>query len=285
MSKKEPDLDKVVSSGHDPMLVHEAAGPVLSLAYNWRDARLAFCVGGTDGRVHELSGSGGRTERVFREGFSGSTVIRYDCEGRLLGSAGSQQPLARMLADGTGRELIASAFKTEPFEDIRGIAAHSSGMIHCSDARAAGKPSRIYLINGESKDVVSVSEAIRDPGSLCYSPDERYLYIAEPKNSRIMRMTILPSGQLDYRCLFAAVETGSHADGELAVDSLGHVFWSCGAGVHVFDRGGKHLGTIATDKACASICFAGRDLKTFLIAAQNRIWSLRVANAGARAVF
>jgi gluconolactonase len=279
LSKKEPDLDRVVSSLDAPVLVHEAAGPVIALAYNWRDARLAFSVG-TDGWVHELSGSG--TERVFHEGFSGSTVIRYDCEGRLLGSAGGEQPLVRMLEDGTGRELLAAAFKTEPLEDIRGLAAHSSGMIHCSDARAAGKSARIYLINAESKDVVAVSEAIQSPGAVCYSADERYLYVAEPKNNRIMRMTILPSGQLEYRCLFAAVEAGSHADGELAVDSLGHLHWGCGEGVRVFDRGGKHLGTIATDKACASICFAGRDLRTLLIAEQSRIWSLRVAHAGVR---
>ena len=64
-------------------------------------------------------------------------------------------------------------------------------MVHCSDARSAGKPSRIYLINGESKDVVTASEAIQSPGSLCYSADERYLYVAEPKNGRVLRMTIL----------------------------------------------------------------------------------------------
>jgi sugar lactone lactonase YvrE len=281
LSKREPDLDEVVSSRHTPVLTHEAEGPVTALAYNWREARLAFGVR-ADGLVHELSGNG--SERVFRGGFVGSTVIRYDCEGRLVGSAGGEQPLVRMLEDGTGQELIANAFKTEPFEDIRGIAVHSSGMIHCSDSRAAGKPSRIYLINGESKDVVSVSEAIQSPGSLCYSADERYLYVAEPKNNRVMRLTILSGGQLEYRCLFAAVEAGSHADADLAVDSGGHLYWGCGEGVHVLDRGGKHLGTIATDKACSSICFAGRDLKTLLIAEQSRIWSLRVAHAGVRPV-
>jgi gluconolactonase len=84
--------------------------------------------------------------------------------------------------------------------------------------------------------------------------------------------------------MFAVVEEGSHADGELAFDSRGHLYWGCGQGVHVFDRGGKHLGAIATDKACSSICFSGRDLKTLLIAEQNRIWSVRVAYAGARPV-
>jgi gluconolactonase len=281
LSKKEPELDGIVSSQHAPVLVHEASGVVTALAYNWRDARLAFCVG-PEGWVHELSGDG--RERVFREGFSGCSVVRYDCEGRLIGSVGGEQPLVRMLDDGTGREPVAGSYKSEPFEDIRGIATHSSGMVHCSDARSAGKPSRIYLINGESKDVVTASEAIQSPGSLCYSADERYLYVAEPKNGRVLRMTILLDGQLGFRCMFAVVEEGSHADGELAFDSRGHLYWGCGQGVHVFDRGGKHLGAIATDKACSSICFSSRDLKTLLIAEQNRIWSVRVAYAGARPV-
>ncbi len=261
------------------MLVHEAEGPVTGLAYNWRDDRLAFCVA-TDSWVHELTAD--RRERIFREGFSGATALRYDCEGRLVGTAGPERPLVRMLDDGGSREVIATAFKTEPIEDLRGIAVHSSGMIHCSDARTAGKASRVYLINGESRDIVSVSEAIQSPGSLCYSADERYLFVAEPKNSRIMRMTLLPGGQLEYRCLFAAVETGSHADGELAMDTHGHLYWGGGEGVYVFDRGGKYLGAIATDRRCASICFAGHDLKTLLIAEQSRIWSLRVAHAGIR---
>ena len=49
---------------------------------------------------------------------------------------------------------------------------HSSGMLHCSDARAGGRLARIYLIKGESKDIVSVSEAIRGPGgsdNLCFN--------------------------------------------------------------------------------------------------------------------
>jgi gluconolactonase len=279
LSKKEPELEEVVSARHDPVLIHQAGGPVTALAYNWRAARLAFCV---NGWVHELAGN--RNERVFRQGFSASTLVRYDCEGRLLGSDGGEHSLVRMLEDGSARELIASAYKGEPLEDIRGIVGHSSGMLHCSDARAGGRPSRIYLINGESKDIVAVSEAIRSPGSLCYSPDERYLYVAEPQRSRIMGLTILPSGELQYRCLFAEVSGSTHADGELAVDSRGHLFWGCGEGVHVFDRGGKHLGTVATDKNCAALCFAGRDLKTLLFAEQSRIWSLRVAIPGARPV-
>ena len=278
-SKKEPELEEVVSSRHDPVLIHQADGPVTALAYNWRAARLAFCVGGW---VHELSGN--RNERVFRQGFSASTLVRYDCEGRLLGSAGTEQPLVRMLEDGSNWESLVSAYKGEPLEDIRGIVGHSSGMLHCSDARAGGRPSRIYLINGESQDVVSVSEAIRSPGSLCYSPDERYLYVAEPKSSRIMRLRILPSGELQYRCLFAEVSGGAHPDGEMAVDSRGHLFWGSGEGVHLFDRGGKHLGTVAIDRSCAALCFAGRDLKTLLFAEQSRIWSLRVDYPGARPV-
>jgi len=278
-SKKEPELEEVVSSRHDPVLIHQADGPVTALAYNWRAARLAFCVGGW---VHELSGN--RNERVFRQGFSASTLVRYDCEGRLLGSAGTEQPLVRMLEDGSNCESLVGAYKGEPLEDIRGIVGHSSGMLHCSDARAGGRPSRIYLINGESQDVVSVSEAIRSPGSLCYSPDERYLYVAEPKSSRIMRLRILPSGELQYRCLFAEVSGGAHPDGEMAVDSRGHLFCGSGEGVHLFDRGGKHLGTVAIDRSCAALCFAGRDLKTLLFAEQSRIWSLRVDYPGARPV-
>lgn len=278
-SKKEPELEEVVSSRHDPVLIHQADGPVTALAYNWRAARLAFCVGGW---VHELSGD--RNERVFRQGFSASTLVRYDCEGRLLGSAGTEQPLVRMLADGSSRESLATAYKGEPLEDIRGIVGHSSGMLHCSDARAGGRPARIYLINGESKDIVSVSEAIGSPGSLCYSEDERYLYVAEPRSGRIMRLTILPSGELQYRCLFAEVSGGAHPDGELAVDSRGHLFWGSGEGVHVFDRGGKHLGTLATDRSCAALSFAGRDLKTLLFAEHSRIWSLRLNQPGARPV-
>jgi len=279
LSKREPQLARIVASQDDPVLLHEADGPVIALAYNWRDARLGFCVRG-DPWVHELHNE--RSERVLREGFSSSTLIRYDCEGRILG--GTRVALARMLEDGTGGEIIAAAYKVQPFEDVRGIAAHSSGMIHCSDARTAGKPARIYLINGESKDIVSVPEALQNAGSLCYSPDERYLYVCDPKSSRIMRLSILPSGELQSRCLFAEVGGGAHADGELVVDSLGQLFWGCGEGVHVFDRGGKHLGTVATDKACATVCFAGHDLRTLLIAEHNRIWSLRVATPGARPV-
>lgn len=278
-SQREPELAKILASRDDPVLVHEAGGAVIALAYNRRDARLAFCVRG-DPWVHELRDNS--DERVMRAGFSASTLVRYDCEGRILG--GTRVELARMAEDGTGSEIVAATYKSEPFEDVRGIAAHSSGMIHCSDARRAGKPSRIYLINGESRQIVSMSEGLQSAGSLCYSEDERYLYVCDSKSRRIMRLSILPGGELQFRCLFAEVSGGAHADGELAVDSLGQLFWGCGAGVHVFDRGGKHLGTVATDKACASVCFAGQDSRTLLIAEQNRIWSLRVTSPGARPV-
>jgi gluconolactonase len=261
--------------------VHEASGPVTALAFNFKERKLAYCsVEG--GWLHELSASG--ENRTFRSGVAYTSVLRYDCDSRLVGAASAEQSMVRISDDRGSSESLSESYEHERYERLGGLAIHSSGMIYFSDARA-GKPSRLYLMNGENKSVMLASEAVQGPGALCYSSDEKYLFIAQSDNHRIMRMTILPSGKLEYRCMFAELDEQYRAPPrDLAMDAAGNFYCATGKGVHVFDHGGKCLGVVSAGEHCTAVCFAGPALDTLLMAEEGRIWSIRVGVAGMRPV-
>jgi sugar lactone lactonase YvrE len=251
--QREPELDEAVSSKQSPVLMHEAAGPIRALAYDPRARRVAFCcVEG--GWLHELSPPG--TVRSFQSGFSYASALRYDCEGRLVALATGEHAVMR---DG---ESLGS------FDGLAGLATHSSGMMYLSTA------SKLQLMNGENKSVIVASDAVPDGGALCYDPEEKYLFIAEPARRRVMRMTIQASGKLEYRCMFAELPAGVGSLGEIVWSAHGELYCASDKGVYVFDRGGKWLGVVAPQMRCASLCLGDGGL---VVAEAGRIWTIHVS--------
>jgi gluconolactonase len=131
-----------------------------------------------------------------------------------------------------------------------------------------------------------LSAAVADfdmPNGLCFSPDEKRLYIADsggPHHIRVFNVQkegdawTLANGKI-----FCVIDKGV-PDG-IRCDERGNVWSSAGDGVHVFSPNGELLGKIFVPETPANLCFGGEDGKTLFMTARNSLYSIPVNVAGA----
>jgi gluconolactonase len=100
---------------------------------------------------------------------------------------------------------------------------------------------------------------------LVLSPDGKTLYVTN--RTTILAFDVAADGSLSNRRDFATLvgePQGSFGGDGLAVDADGRLYVTA-AGIQVFDRAGKHLGTIPTPRRAITATFAGPDRKTLYI--------------------
>jgi gluconolactonase len=122
------------------------------------------------------------------------------------------------------------------------------------------------------------------PNGLAFSPDEKILYVADSsRRSHIQAFEMKADGTLGEGRLFATLRAKERGvpDG-FKVDTEGNV-WSTGpGGVWVFDKTGKHLGTIKTPEVPANCAWGDADGKALYITAATSVYRIRTNATGIR---
>jgi gluconolactonase len=148
-------------------------------------------------------------------------------------------------------------------------------------------PAAVYYAPAGGK-AIKVADGIERPNGIQLSPDEKVLYVNNTNGEYILAFDIKADGTLQNRRNFAKYEgvttnaqgvKASGADG-LAVDNDGRLYAATTAGVQVFDRQGKHLGTIPISRSPQNLAFAGPDKKTLYIVGRNAAWKVELLAAG-----
>ena len=117
------------------------------------------------------------------------------------------------------------------------------------------------------------------PNGLCFSPDEKKLYIADSGRPRHIRVfDVRPDGTLANGKVFCEIDKGG-PDG-IRCDSEGRVWSSAGDGVHIFSPEGKLIGKILCPEAPANLCFGGPDSKILYITARTSLYGIPVKIGG-----
>jgi len=136
-------------------------------------------------------------------------------------------------------------------------------------------PSKLQLIIGD----------LARPNGIAFSPDEKYLYIAESGKRVWLRYKVQPDGSAaDGKTLLDAssydVATGT-PDG-IRVDKKGNIYGSGPGGVWIISPEGKHLGTIKVPERVANVAWGDKDAKTLYITASTSLYRIRLNTAGVR---
>jgi gluconolactonase len=151
-------------------------------------------------------------------------------------------------------------------------------------------PTNVYRVDGRSGEATVVAGDIDGPNGLCFSPDERLLYIVESRSRprRIHLFDVVEDGtRLANGRLFGDVGDGT-PDG-FRCDVAGNLWcgWGMTAelnGVAVFAPDGAMIGHIALPERCANLCFGGRRRNRLFMAASRSIYAVYVSTEGAPTV-
>ncbi len=212
---------------------------------------------------------GGR--RVTRTEYDGSiTVLMDQWEGKRLNSPND----VVVKSDGS------VWFTDPPF----GIQGHYEGAFAEQEI-----PACVYRIDGATGAASIVADDILGPNGLCFSPDERLLYIVESRgepNRKIRVFDVAEGGRLSNNRVFIDAGTGGTPDG-IRCDVDGNVWagWGMGTpeldGVLVFAPDGEPIGRISLPERCANVCFGGRKRNRLFMASSHSLYALYVNTQGA----
>lgn len=219
----------------------------------------------------------------------------YDPAGRIVTCEHATSRITRTdFARGGDLEVLATHFEGKQLNSPNDVIVKRDGMIYFTDppsgrGAAYGVPrapelsfSGVYRLQPDSGELTLLVEDFAKPNGLCFSTDERTLYINDTARQHIRAFDVLADGTLGNGRLFAHLDSGGLgvADG-MKIDQENHLYCVGPGGVHIFDPAGRCLGKIKTPEYATNLVFGDDDGCTLYITASTSIYRIRVQIPGA----
>jgi len=240
--------------------------------------------------VPDLSGLGG-TVSVFRQPAGYTNGHTRDREGRLVSCSHGHRRIERTEYDGT-ITVLADRFEGKRLNSPNDVVVKSDGTIWFTDPaygidtdlEGHKAPMEyggcwVFRLDPRSGRLDPVIQEMKRPNGLAFSPDERFLFVADtgvshdPEGPRhIRRFAVAEDGRLSGGEVFVTCDVGVF-DG-FRVDTEGRLWTSAGDGVHCYDPSGALLGKILLPQRAANLCFGGRKRNRLYICATTALYAV-----------
>jgi gluconolactonase len=239
---------------------------------------------------------------VFRSPSNYSNGNCRDRQGRLLTCEHDTRRLTRTEYDGTVSVLM-DGFHGKKLNAPNDVVVHSDGGIWFSDPgygimsnyeghKAAFElPANVYRLDPKTRVATVVVGDMVKPNGLCFSPDEKSLYIVDtgiPKHPGdpipIRVYDVVDGVRLANGRMFVNMSPG-FSDG-IRCDVDGNVWSAAGLGgdgfngVHIFAPDGTLIGKIHLPETCANLCFGGAKRDRLFMTASQSLYALYVGTEG-----
>jgi len=229
----------------------------------------------------------GKGPELLRSSTGEGNGTTFDLQGRLVICEGGNRRVTRWSADGRS-EVLMDRFEGKRLNRPNDVVCKSDGSIYFTDpglrvplAEREVPHAGVYRIAPDGTQ--SLVADFEYPNGLAFSPDERFLYVANTRWAQYIHVLELDAGgKMIRRRIFADMssdETEGVPDG-MKVDTAGRVFCTGPGGTWVFAPDGTRLGVIRTPEVPANVAFGGADLRTLFLTARTSIYSLRVKTPG-----
>lgn len=248
-------------------------------------------------RVMRWTESGGLA--VFRQPSDYANGHTRDREGRILNCSHLRHGIERTEFDGR-RHLLVDRYRAKRLNSPNDLAVKSDGTIWFSDPfyglvtdyegvkREAELPPNLYRFDPRDGSLEVVADDFQSPNGVCFSPDERRLYVSESgapfASDPIQHIRVFDvsadGAQLSNARVFYKVSPG-FTDG-LRCDEDGNVWSSAGDGVHCIDPAGTLLGKIKVPAIVSNLTFGGRQRSRLFICGSQNLYAIYVNRRGAK---
>lgn len=244
---------------------------------------------------------------VFRNPSNFSNGLARDRQGRLLACEHLTRRVTRTEYDGR-ITVLADNFEGRRLNSPNDIVCSSDGAVwftdpsfgidgHWEGDKAVSEvPHAVYRIDGRDGTLAQVATDLAAPNGLCFSPDEKTLYLVESRakpHRLIWAYTLADGGaSLGPRRLHVSANGPGSIDG-MACDEDGNLWVGWGSdgsvgvdpadldGVMVFNPEGKPIAHIRLPERCANLCFGGAKNNRLFMASCHSLYALYVETRGA----
>ncbi|KRQ96987.1 gluconolactonase [Bradyrhizobium jicamae] len=243
---------------------------------------------------------------VYRQPSMNSNGNTIDREGRLITCEHSGRRVTRTELDGS-ITIIADKYNGKKLNSPNDAVVAADGSIWFCDpaygiggfyegikADAEQDKKNVFRVDPKSGDIKMVVDDFVQPNGLCFSPDEKKLYICDtgftdgPDNPSHIRVfdVDLAAGKLSNSKVFADMPKPSITDG-LRCDREGRLWCSVGwgdpneDGVRCYTADGDLLGKIHIPETVANLCFGGQQRNRLYICGSSSLYAVYTSAQGA----
>jgi gluconolactonase len=261
-----------------------------------------------DGKVAEFRKPSGFNGKDAPPGaFIGSNGLTLDREGRLIICQHGNGRIIRLEKNGA-ETVLADKYEGKRLNSPNDAVYKSDGSLYFTDPpygfpkedddpKKELKFNGIYRVAGGKLQLL-VKDMSR-PNGLAFSPDEKYLYVAnsDPRRKLWMRYEVKADGTLGAGTVFYDVtrETADGLPDGLKVDKQGNLYCTGPGGVWIFSSQGKYLGRIQPPEIPANCAWGKQtqggssaalspreEAKTLYLTARKGVYRIQLAVAGIR---
>ena len=215
--------------------------------------------------------------------------MTYDAELNLIVCEHATSSLIREHPGGR-REVLASHFQGQELNSPNDVCVHPSGAIYFSDPwygrmpvygverpRQLGFQGVYRVVPGREPQLLVDRHLFDQPNGLCFSPDERLLYVNDTVQALIRVFDVNDDGTLSNARVFASgirseLEPGL-PDG-MKCDQHGNVWVTAPGGVWVYSPAGELLGKVRLPELVANLAWGGSDFRTLYLTSTHSLYSI-----------
>jgi gluconolactonase len=216
--------------------------------------------------------------------------MTYDGDLNLIVCEHSTSSLIRERPDGR-REVLASHFEGKELNSPNDVCVRSDGSVYFSDPWYGRMPvfgiererelgwQGVFRVppGGGGPELVVERDTFDMPNGLCFSPDEKLLYINDTTNALVRVYDVAADGSLSGGRVFAdglSSEQEAGVPDGMKCDERGNIWVTSPGGVWVFDPAGEHLGVVRVPELVANLSWGGPDWHTLFLAASTSVYAI-----------
>jgi gluconolactonase len=229
---------------------------------------------------------------TFREPSQMANGNTYDREGRLLTCEHATSRVTRTERDGR-IVILASHFNGKELNSPNDIVVKSDGAIYFTDPNSGRGPlygvareqelsfQGVYRIHPHDQSLDLLVDDFSKPNGLCFSLDEKQLFINDTNRNHIRVFDVAEDGTLKDGGVWAeTIGEGAGVPDGMKIDQEGYLYCCGPGGVYVFDGSAHGLGVIRTPEKAANFAWGDEDLCGLYITASTTLYRLRVGVPG-----
>jgi gluconolactonase len=316
IQKLDPALDKVVApdakaeriaTGFDkwtegPVWTREGALLFAEIPAN----NIIIWAPGREAQVF-IHPSGYEGSEPFKGTEPGSNGMTLDPDGRVSVAGHARRNVWRLetLDPKAQITVLADAYEGKKFNSPNDLVYKSDGSLYFTDppygleTQSDDDPKKELKFNGvfripsarkqkpgappDNGQLQVIIQDLPRPNGIAFSPDEKFLYIADSGKKVWMRYPVNKDGSVGAGSLFCDPSSDKSPGGPdgIRVDKKGNLYGSGPGGVWIISPEGKHLGTVKIPEVVSNVAW-GDSGSTLYITASTSVYRIKLKIPGVR---
>ena len=228
----------------------------------------------------------------FRKPSNMANGNTYDRQGRMLTCEHATSRVTRTAADGA-ITVLATHYQGKELNSPNDIVVKSDGWIYFTDPTygrmpyyGVERPSElgfqgVYRMAEDGSGLTLLVGDFAQPNGLCFSRDERRLFVNDTERGHIRVFDLRSDGHLSGGSVWTQVTgTGAGAPDGMKIDRAGNLYCCGPGGLHVFSPEAQSLGVIQVPEVVANFTWGEDDFRTIFLTASSTLYRVRTNTPG-----